>query len=61
MENIAVILAGGKGSRMKRHYNKVLEKICGKPLITYVIETLKTINILFGFITVPSLQIHLTI
>ena len=45
MENIAVILAGGKGSRMKRHYNKVLEKICGKPLITYVIETLKTINI----------------
>lgn len=45
MGNVAVILAGGKGSRMKQNGNKVLLKICGKPLISYIIDVLKQKNI----------------
>ncbi|MDD4725448.1 MAG: bifunctional UDP-N-acetylglucosamine diphosphorylase/glucosamine-1-phosphate N-acetyltransferase GlmU [Tissierellia bacterium] len=34
--NIAIILAAGEGSRMKSNTPKVLHKICGKSLLTYV-------------------------
>lgn len=43
--NVAVILAGGKGSRMKRKSNKVLEQICGKPIISYIVDALLQKNI----------------
>ena len=52
MDNLAVILAGGKGTRMKRNNNKVLELICGKPLIKYLIDGLKEINIKQIFVVV---------
>lgn len=45
MECIGVILAGGKGSRMHRKGNKVLELVCGKPIICYLVEKLKNIGI----------------
>lgn len=40
MQNIAVILAGGRGSRMCSLENKVLAKICNKPIINYLIDEL---------------------
>ncbi len=40
MQNVAtVILAAGKGMRMKSDLPKVLHTLQGKPLITYVLET----------------------
>lgn len=36
--NIAIILAAGEGTRMKSKTPKVLHKVCGKPILEYVIE-----------------------
>ena len=41
MHDFAVILAGGRGTRMNRLGPKSLEKICGKPLISHIIDTLE--------------------
>ncbi len=43
--NVAVVLAGGKGTRMNRKNNKVLETICGKPIISHIIDILLKKNI----------------
>lgn len=37
----SIILAAGEGSRMKSKSSKVVHKICGKPLLSYVIDTAK--------------------
>jgi bifunctional UDP-N-acetylglucosamine pyrophosphorylase/glucosamine-1-phosphate N-acetyltransferase len=45
MKNLrAIILAAGKGTRMKSRVPKVLHKVCGKPLIQYVIDVVKTVG-----------------
>ncbi len=36
--NISVILAAGEGTRMKSKLSKVLHKVCGKPILEYVIK-----------------------
>ena len=36
-----LILAAGKGTRMKSKLPKVLHKVCGKPMLQYVIEAAK--------------------
>lgn len=41
MTTSAIILAAGKGSRMRSNYPKVLNKICGRPMITYTLENLR--------------------
>lgn len=41
----AIILAGGKGSRMKSYLPKVLKKICGRPMIFYTLENLRKAGI----------------
>lgn len=41
----AIILAGGKGSRMKSYLPKVLMKICGRPMISYTLENLRRAGI----------------
>ena len=41
----AIILAGGKGSRMKAHLPKVIRKICGRPMILYPLEALRRAGI----------------
>ena len=40
----AIILAAGKGTRMKSDLLKVLHKVAGKPVISYVINTVKNCN-----------------
>ena len=53
---IAVIMAGGKGSRMKRDYKteKPLLKIKGKRLIEYVIEALSKSTFFYKIVVCVS-------
>ncbi len=39
-ENLAVVLAAGKGTRMKSDLPKVLVPVCGRPMIEYVLDAL---------------------
>lgn len=39
-----VILAAGKGSRMKSHKAKVLHNVCGKPMLYHIIKASKKIS-----------------
>ena len=41
----AIVLAAGKGSRMKSFIPKVLRKICGRPMISYTLENLRKAGI----------------
>jgi len=46
MKNVAaIILAAGEGTRMKSSTPKVLHPICGKPMIEYPIDTMRSIDI----------------
>ena len=40
----AIVLAAGKGTRMKSDLPKVLHQINGKPMITVLLDTLKALN-----------------
>lgn len=42
---IAIVLAAGKGTRMKSDLPKVLARACGRPLIEYVLETLHEVGV----------------
>lgn len=53
MYKCGLILAAGKGSRMKSNLPKVLHKACGKSMVNHVIDTLrngeiKDINVIIG-------------
>lgn len=39
-----IILAAGKGTRMKSDLAKVLHPLCGKPMLSYVVETAKDVG-----------------
>ena len=41
----AIVLAAGKGTRMKSDLPKVLFEACGRPLITYVLDVLERVGI----------------
>ncbi|MGH2403676.1 MAG: bifunctional UDP-N-acetylglucosamine diphosphorylase/glucosamine-1-phosphate N-acetyltransferase GlmU, partial [bacterium] len=41
----AVVLAAGKGKRMASTLPKVLHRICGRPMIAYVLDTLAEVGI----------------
>jgi bifunctional UDP-N-acetylglucosamine pyrophosphorylase/glucosamine-1-phosphate N-acetyltransferase/UDP-N-acetylglucosamine pyrophosphorylase len=41
-KKIAVVLAAGKGIRMKSDLPKVLVEVCGRPMIEYVLDALTT-------------------
>jgi UDP-N-acetylglucosamine diphosphorylase/glucosamine-1-phosphate N-acetyltransferase len=45
MKKYAVILAAGKGVRMKSDLPKVSHKLCGKPMIVRVLETVKKLGL----------------
>ena len=42
-QTFAVVLAAGKGTRMKSNRAKVLHTLCGVPMVNYVIEALKSL------------------
>ena len=44
-EKVAVVLAAGKGTRMKSELPKVLVPVCGRPMIDYVLDTLEAAGI----------------
>ncbi len=45
MKNIAVVvLAAGEGTRMKSEVPKVLHRVCGKPMISWVLESVGGLN-----------------
>ncbi len=41
---VCVILAAGQGTRMKSEIPKVLHKVCGRPMIDYVVRTAKSVT-----------------
>ena len=43
-QKIAVVLAAGKGTRMKSDLPKVLIEICGRPMIEYVLDALDAVG-----------------
>lgn len=45
MKYAAVVLAAGKGVRMKSDLPKVVHKVAGKPMVAHVVETLKEAGI----------------
>ena len=42
---LAIVLAAGKGTRMKTDLPKVLVQVCGRPMIRYVLEALRAAGI----------------
>ena len=42
----AVILAGGKGTRMESDLPKVLHKVCGETMVHYTIKAAKDAGVL---------------
>lgn len=50
----AVILAAGKGTRFKSSKPKVMHEICGKPMITYLLDRLPGLNIEKTFVVVDA-------
>lgn len=43
--NVAVVLAAGKGTRMKSDLPKVLVPVCGRPMIDYVLDALEACGV----------------
>ena len=44
-ESVAIVLAAGKGTRMKSDLPKVLVEVCGRPMIEYVLDALKAAGV----------------
>ena len=44
MEKYVVVLAAGKGTRMKSKLYKVLHKVCGKTMVEYVVDAAQGVN-----------------
>ena len=52
MKTGAIILAAGKGTRMKSNLPKVLHKVCGKPMVQIIIDNIKTAEIGKSYIVI---------
>lgn len=44
MKRMAIVLAAGKGKRMKSKLYKVLHPVCGKPMVGHVVNTVRLTN-----------------
>jgi bifunctional UDP-N-acetylglucosamine pyrophosphorylase/glucosamine-1-phosphate N-acetyltransferase/UDP-N-acetylglucosamine pyrophosphorylase len=42
---VAIVLAAGKGTRMKSDLPKVLFPVCGRPMVEYVLEALQKVGV----------------
>ena len=40
-QRTAIVMAAGKGTRMQSDLPKVLVPVCGRPMIEYVLDTLR--------------------
>ena len=40
----AIILAAGKGTRMKSNLYKVLHPVCGKPMVQHVVDQISKLK-----------------
>lgn len=49
----AVILAAGKGTRMRSRIPKVLHPICGRPMLAHMLDIVRTVGILSIAVVVP--------
>ena len=45
-----IVLAAGKGARMKSDIPKVLHRICGRPIIQFILETVKAVGTLKTYV-----------
>ena len=54
MNEPIVVLAAGKGTRMHSRLPKVLHKVCGKPMLSYVVDVAKTSEDAEVIVVVPS-------
>lgn len=50
--DISIILAAGEGTRMKSNVPKVLHRICGRPMLEYVIRTSKDAGIQKNYVII---------
>lgn len=50
--NISIILAAGEGTRMNSNVPKVLHKVCGRPILEYVIDASKNANVEKNYVIV---------
>ncbi len=46
MEKYVVVLAAGKGTRMKSKLYKVLHKVCGKTMVEHVVDAASGVELL---------------
>ena len=46
----AIILAAGRGTRMKSEIPKVLHKICGRPVLGYVLDIVQSLRSLKTYV-----------
>ena len=46
MQRFVIVLAAGKGTRMKSTLPKVLHKVGGKPMVQLVVDTVKQLLLL---------------
>src|SRR5258708_4179979 len=44
-KKLAIVMAGGKGTRMKSELPKVLIEVCGRPMIDYVLDALEAAGV----------------
>ena len=44
MKTVALILAAGKGERMRSPLHKVLHSLCGRPMIDYVLDAVAPLS-----------------
>ena len=57
----AIVLAAGKGTRMKSALPKVLHELCGRPMLWWVLEALRSAGISdVVVVTNPELDPHVT-
>ena len=57
MNKYVVILAAGKGTRMKSKLYKVLHKVCGKTMVEHVVDARELIQIRLSLLLVMAQRV----